>query len=369
MFSIERIGQMDHIKIIKRAFHITRVYRVLWIFGILLALTAGSGGGGSENPWIRFDAGRNDGFPFFEGGQIPWNWAELSAVVIPVGIALLCLGLLLAVAFAIVRYVSETAVVRMVDQFEKTEEKVSFREGFRLGWSRPAWRMFLIDLLIGVTTVLVVILLGLIAAAPLLLWLTRSETVGILGTVVTVGLALLFIFFVILAAILVSVLVQFFRRACVLEDLGVIESIRRGFSLVRKRLGDVAVMALILFGIGLGWLIVMIPVYVLLALAGALIGGIPGLGAGLLADLVAGGAWPWIVGFGVGLPIFLLVFGLPALFLNGLLKTFVSSSWTLTYRELLATEDGSPAADTSPGTPELPASPSAPEDSPLPAGS
>jgi len=354
---------MDHIKIIKRAFQITRVYRALWIFGILLALTASGGGGGSGNTGLRFDGSRNGEFPFFEGSQIPWTWEEISAVVIPVGIALLCLGLLLAVAFTIVRYVSETAVVRMVDQFEKTEEKASFREGFRMGWSRPAWRLFLIDLLLGVTTVLVVILLGLIAAAPLLLWLTGSDTAGILGTAVTVGFALLFIFLGILAAIAVSVLVQFFRRACVLEDLGVFDSIRRGFALVRKRLGDVAVMALILFGIGLGWFILMIPVYVLLALAGVLVGGLPGLGAGLLADLVAGGAWPWIVGFGIGLPIFLLVFGLPALFLNGLLKAFVSSSWTLTYRELLTMENGDAAAGRSPGELALPAPPSEPEES------
>jgi hypothetical protein len=338
---------MDHIKIIKRAYQITKVYRALWIFGILLALTAGGGGGGSGNPWIRFDSGRNGGFPFFEGDRLPWSWEEVYAVLIPVGIALLCLGLLLAVGLTIVRYVSETAVVRMVDQFENTEEKVSFREGFRMGWSRPAWRMFLIDLLVGVCTVLAVILLGLIAAAPLLLWLTRSDTFGILGTAVTVGLAVLFIFLGILAAIAVSVLIQFIRRACVLEDLGVFESIRRGLALVRKRLGDVAVMAVILFGIGLGWLIVMIPVYVLLALAGVLVGGLPGLGAGLLADLVTEGAWPWIVGLGVGLPIFLLVFSLPALFLNGLLRTFVSSSWTLMYRELLTTENGGAGVDPS----------------------
>ncbi len=35
---------MDHIRILRRAFQITRAYRALWLFGILVALTAARGG-------------------------------------------------------------------------------------------------------------------------------------------------------------------------------------------------------------------------------------------------------------------------------------------------------------------------------------
>ena len=40
---------MDHVKILKQAWEITRHYRALWVFGIILALTSGTfwGGGGS----------------------------------------------------------------------------------------------------------------------------------------------------------------------------------------------------------------------------------------------------------------------------------------------------------------------------------
>jgi len=34
----------------------------------------------------------------------------------------------------------------MVDGHETMGEKVGFRQGWRLGWSRSAWRLFLIDL-------------------------------------------------------------------------------------------------------------------------------------------------------------------------------------------------------------------------------
>jgi hypothetical protein len=335
---------MDHIKIIKRAFHITKIYRALWLFGILLALTTGinangsaSGGGGGGD-----GGGNGNNFNPFPGGApyLSGNWEAFAMELIPIAVALICLALLLAVVLTILRYVSETAVITMVDRYEETEEEVGFREGWRLGWSRPAWRMFLIDLVIGVATAVGIVLLGLIAVAPLLLWLTRNDTVGVLGTIGAIGLGLVFIFLVILIVIALSILSQFFRRACVLEDLGVFDSMRRGWKVARGRLGDTIVMALILFAIGLGAFIVLIPVYILLGLAGLLIGGIPGLAAGFLTSLFSGGALPWMVGAAVGVPLFLLVFALPALFLNGLLKVFASSSWTLTYRELLALENG-----------------------------
>ena len=34
-------------KILKRAWHILWNYRILWLFGVLLALTSGGGGGGN----------------------------------------------------------------------------------------------------------------------------------------------------------------------------------------------------------------------------------------------------------------------------------------------------------------------------------
>ena len=44
---------MDHVKVLKRAWEILWRYRVLWVFGIILALTAG--GGTPGNPLLRGD--------------------------------------------------------------------------------------------------------------------------------------------------------------------------------------------------------------------------------------------------------------------------------------------------------------------------
>ncbi len=49
-----------------------------------------------------------------------------------------------------------------------------------------------------------------------------------------------------------------------------------------------------------------------------------------------GAAQPILTGFSVGVPLFLLLIILPLLLLGGLKEVFVSSTWTLTYRELRA---------------------------------
>ncbi len=153
----------------------------------------------------------------------------------------------------------------------------------------------------------------------------------------------LVILFFILVAIVLSVVMQFIRRAAVMEDLGVFESIRRGFVLVRQRLGDIVIMALIMFAVGLGWVVISIPVFILLLLAAVVLGGLPALLVGVITSLFTQGALPWIVAALVGLPIFLLVLIVPGSFVGGLYQTFISSTWTLTYREVVALGGARPA--------------------------
>jgi hypothetical protein len=356
---------MDHFKIIKRAFQITWFYRALWIFGFILALTAGGSSGGGGGGGGNGGSGSNGLLP--PGMMFPGlTTQELVSIAISLCLALVCLALLLIVVFVIARYVAETAVMRMVDHHETTGEQVGVRQGFRWGWSRPAARLFVIDFLIGVGMLVAILLLALIAAAPLLLWLTNVNALRTIGTIGAIGLGLALFTLWILAAIVLSVLRQFFYRACVLEGLGVDDSFRRGFALARQRALDALIIALILFGIGLGWFILMIPIFILLAIAGALLGGLPGLAIGFGSSLFLNGAWPWAIGALVALPIFLLVFVVPLVFLNGLLKVFISTTWTLTYREARALESppigaaGPPAGGLEPGLESnIPATPEA----------
>jgi len=350
---------MDHIRILKRAFSITTSYRALWIFGILLAVTTGSRFS-SNSSWRE---GGNSA-----AGPGPWAWPHVSPDVltglIVAGVVALCVALLLTLAAVIARYVSETALLRMVDQHEATGVKVSVRQGFRLGWSRAALRLFGMDLLIGLSALIAFLLLIGVAAAPLLVWLTDSTPARVLGTIVAVALVVVVVFAAILTAIALSLLTQFWHRAVVLEGHGLNAAVRRGWQLLRQRLGDVLIMGLIVFGLELAATIVMIPVFFLLLAVAAISGGLPALLIYAVASLVAQGTAPWIAALIVGVPIFIVVMAIPLLVAGGLMQTFQSSTWTLTYRELLALEAARPAPVDLPPAPEasdLPPAPSAAE--------
>jgi hypothetical protein len=361
---------MDHMKILKRAWRILWSYKALWVFGIIVAITTssgnsgsgartGGGGGGGDNafqfnppPEIERELeqlgealGEFFGGLFGEGavGPVPGG---IAGGIIALLIGLFCVGIILGIAFAIARYVSQNALILMVDDHEETGERRTVGKGFRMGWSRPAWRFFLIDLVIGIPVAVVVILLFAIAAAPLLLWITEVNALGILGTVATVGLGLIAILVTIVIAVVVGLLSKFARRAAALEDLGVFEAIRRGFDVLKADLGTVGMMWLIMVGVGIAQAIVTVPAALVSVAAGALFGGLFLLLGRVIAGLFTTGAVSWIFGAIVAVPVFLLTLIAPLGFLGGLFETFKSTVWTLSYRELTlvdTTVDETPA--------------------------
>lgn len=327
---------MDHFRIIKRAWHITWNYRVLWIFGFLLALTTGGRGGGGSGSGYRMD--ENDIRRWFPGGEfnlpgLTQTFQDLIGAVLSLIILLACLGIIFSILFTIARYVSETSLFRMINQHEEDETKYTVKEGFRLGWSRSAFNLFLMDLIVGLAGFIVFVLLFLIAAIPLLSWLVDNDVIRTIGTVASASFALLVIFLAILTGIVISLVMQFARRVCVLENRGIIESLQDGFNMVRTRLADSVIMGLILFGIGLAFGILMIPVVILLVLLASILGGLPGLLAYWIASQALEGIAPYVIGTVIFLPIFLLVVIIPSSIIGGIYETFKSSVWTLTYRE------------------------------------
>jgi len=336
---------MNHSKILKRAWHILWNYKTLWIFGIILAITAPSPG----NQGAQF---RTSGQDFQNSQQWPMSpeihseLRELEQLLnsgfteanfqawVAVGIAVLCLVFLLFIAFAIFRYVSQVAMIRMVDQYERSGEKVNWRSGFRLGWSRSAWRLFLFNLLVVV--IMAVVFIGLFAfvSIPVLLGVMGGGKPSIVGIIATIGLAFMVIFLAIIISTALSLFYEIYRRVVVLEDAGVVEAFRLGWQFLRRNFKDTFLMWLLLLGIRIGTAILMIPIVFLVLGIGLVVGG--GTGAGLffavqaLASTGAGVA----VAVTIGLILFITVIVVPMAFLGGLRQTYFSSAWTLTYREL-----------------------------------
>lgn len=340
---------MEYSRILKRALEITWRYRALWLFGALIALFAG-GGASSSSFNYSFD-GRDLGTvpPFQMQPQVdPAAVATAILLLVLIGIAL---AVLFFVVGTILRYISETALMRMVDDLEETGRKHTWRNGFRLGWSQRSLRLFVIDLIFGIPVAIMFVALFFFALTPLILWATGDTTAGVLGTVATVGLFLLVILLAILIALVLSLLRPFFYRMAVLEDRGIFNSIGEGFRLVRRHLGKAVAMWLLLVAIQIAWGIAMIPVVFVVVVIGLLIGGLPALAVGALVGAVTQGALPWLLAALVGVPLFLLVTGIPLLLLGGLIQVYLSTAWTLTFRELRALDRlgaGAPPPDTTP---------------------
>jgi hypothetical protein len=250
----------------------------------------------------------------------------------------------------------------MVDAAEETGERLGLRRGLRFGFSRTAWRLFLIDLLLFLVRALVLLVLLALALSPLLLWFTRSTPARVAGTVAAVGLFFLWFLGTLAVGAVLSLLVQVMRRACAVDGLGVRASIRRGLATVKGNLKQTLVVWLVWMGVRLAWMLAAVPAMVAILpvtlafiLAGALIGGVPSAVVGGLLTPFLEGPFPWIVGGVVGLPLFILVMITPMLFLGGLVEVYKSGVWTLTYRELRAAEAPEPSAASEGVSASLPA--------------
>jgi hypothetical protein len=353
-------------KILKRAWHILWNYKVLWIFGILLAITAGGGGGngGGGNSGYKFNGNVGNGNTYQDA---PWlqefnNWAQQNldplfthplehiATFIWIGVGLLLFILVVSAIFAIIRYVSETSVIRMVNEHEQTGTKVGFKQGWKMGWSRAAFRMWLIDLILGLPALLFVLLLLGLGVAVYFSVTNGSQVTAVSGVVAAIGCAFLFIFAFVVLMIALGLLRHFFVRMAALENVGVGESFRRGWQMFKRNWKSAALMWLVMLGIGIGLTIagfivffLLIPVYIILAVPGLIVAAIPALVAFGITSLFASGPLTWIIALFVGLPFLFLVLVSPLLLIGGWVQIFSSSVWTLTYREMKALESVAPA--------------------------
>ncbi len=352
-------------KILKRSWNILWNYRILWIFGFMLALTGGGAGVGNKGTGYQFSSNRsinwgNGNNPNFQPGPF-WraltDWFNQNitplfshpyqhvTTFIWIGVAFLLFILIVGVIAAFIRYVSETAVIRMVDEYEQTGTKVGFKQGWKMGWNRRAFRMWVIDLIINLPVILFIALLVILGVLIFFSLINGSTALAIGGTIAVIGCAFLFIFAVIVIMVFLSLLRQFFVRAAALEKAGIGESFRRGWAMFKNNWKSAALMWLVMLGFGIGFGIVgmilfflLIPAYLILVLPAALVAAIPAAIALGITSIFASGPLAWIVAVLVALPFFFLVTLAPLILVSGWIMIYTSGVWTLTYREIKALE-------------------------------
>jgi hypothetical protein len=338
---------MNYTKILKRSWDILWSYKALWIFGIILAFTSASGyNGGGSGGRSSFNANNNNGnFNFNLPSDIRSDlenffqslnrmfFAENRSTLIGIIIAVSVIILLLVVISRIANYVSQTALIKMVNTYETSGEKVNWRQGLRLGWSRQAWQLFLINLVIYLPLMLITLVFVACAVLPVGLSMISKNEPTAPGIIATIGLFFLVFFILAVIGFILSLFMEVIYRECVLKGSGVIASIRQGWKKVIHNIKEVFFMWLSLSGIGLGFFLVGIPVVILLIGIALVAGGGVGVLTYFIAHAVSTTAG-WIVAAVVGGTLFVAIFSIPKLFIDGLYKTYTSSVWTLFYREI-----------------------------------
>ena len=228
---------MDYGRVINRAVNIVWENKFLILLGILAALGSGTlggggGGGGGGN-------GSGNGQPFADPGQFDPAIGGLAAGAL---IVLLCVVALVAIALWVVSTVARGGLIASVDDIE-SGQKSSFGEAWRAGWQK-IWTLLGIGFLPALPGLLLFVL-GVFALGTYggILALFGEEFAAPLGIAELGILGTLFACIVMPIVLLLTILRNFAERACMLEDLGVIDAYRRGASVLMANLGE----ALILF--------------------------------------------------------------------------------------------------------------------------
>jgi hypothetical protein len=295
---------MDFGYVLRRAWQIIWKFKVLWLFGILASCGQATGSNGSNSSY-QFSGGDSN-FP----NQFERFFNQLDPAVITI---LIIVGVIIMLALVVLAIllgtVGRVGLIRGTVKAEQGAEHLTFGELWRDGLSY-FWRVFGLNLLIGLIIFVVVlaifipgVILSVITAGIFALCL-----IPLVCLIVPVGWA-------------VTVVVEQANIALVVENLGIMDAIKRGWQVVRENIGSMIVMSLILgLGVGLiGGAIIGLPILLVIAPM------IAGYATGTANAIQTG----WIV-----TGVFFLIY-LPFLLLfSGILRSYTSSAWTLTYIRL-----------------------------------
>jgi hypothetical protein len=327
---------MDYSAIIKRSVELTWRNKLLWVFGILVAVF--TGGAGNAGQGLQYTFNQQDverwsrSMPY--GGDLPWR--QLAALGAGVILFLVFVGLIMIAVSIIVAYTSEGALVAAADDLDGGR-KPTFREAVGRGWQRFL-RLFAQDLIIGLITfvvgLLVLLAYALVAGlllAPGIVAVTADGTIRVLGIIwlVLLGLVVILGLILLMAAVGAgqSLVRAYAMRASVLNLEGVFDALGSAWALLRSRLRESLTMWLWMALVSLGIGLLMVPIGLLIA-----------------AMLVVPAAGAYALGRSAVLPALIIVpllalLAILVVWLGGLYTAFQSTVWTLTYNQLAGRRD------------------------------
>ncbi|GAB4416867.1 MAG: hypothetical protein Kow002_03000 [Anaerolineales bacterium] len=293
-------------EVLTRAWQITWKYKVLWIFGILASCSQGSGsGGGGGN--TGFQTGPSDSSLPPELRQFGYQMQSFGEWALDNWWIFIVIGLVILLLIAVTVFLGAIGRIGLIKGSYQAEieapESINFGELFSA--SVPYfWRVFGLSFLIGLAFLL--LLLPLVAFGVLTAGVGFLCILPLICLLIPVGWA-------------VAVLIEQANRAIVLEDLGILDALKRGWEIVKSNVGVLIIMSLILFGINfVVGLLIALPI--ILVVFPTVFAFAMGNGESLTPLYVAG------ICICLYIPVSWLA--------SGILNTFTQSSWTLTYMQL-----------------------------------
>lgn len=305
---------MDYMATIKRGWQLTWNNKFLWVLGFLAALGSGSGFSNSN-----YSANSSDA-----GAMAAWMTPERIAAMTAGLIAFGCIAFIVGIILWLVSLSARGGLIAGVAQLERGATAPTMGSAFRMGWRR-------IGRLVGMTLVLYVVpailfgvvMAGFLGAAGGLAYFSNSANdpgamMAGLGGVALVFMCLLCLLIPI--AIALSLVYAFAFRGIILRDLGVMDSIRHGWQVVRKNLGEILLLGLAFFLIGILILIVTAAIIAPIALlVGVPMVALMESNATFLQGLLA------VLGLVLGLIVFALI--------SAITTAWQSATFTLAYMQ------------------------------------
>lgn len=307
---------MNYGEVLSKAWKIIWHNKVLWIFGIMAGCSGSTGGSGN-----------------FQFRQTMQDNGELSQQIqrfiesIPVYVwVLLALGVLLLIVLGLyLGTIGRIGLVLGTVRGDDGQQKQTL--GKLWGDSQPYfWRMFLLNLLVGILSLVI----ALIIFVPTVILTVLTAGIGVICLIPLICVLAI-------AVWVVSIIVEQAAAALVIENLGPIDALRRGWTVFRANLGALVVIALIIsIGSFLISLVLAVPMVItLLPIMIQMMNGDPFSMTGI--------TWASVGLLALYLPVLLVV--------NGIIIGYIRSVWTLCFRRLTAV---SPPVSLTPASPEPP---------------
>jgi len=249
---------MDYGKLFSKAWDLVWKNKFLILLGVLVAIGSAGGGGGSQRA-----AGERNGFdlqnPLNFNFQVPFQDLGLPVPTMIVAGILAVIVLLIGLALWVLSITSRGGLISGANDLSQGKQS-TFGDAFQAGWSKI---LRLIG--IGIIPVIPLILLGIIGLSSMGIYGGLQHVINS-GEVITAPRTGLFLPVGVLTCLLVplalalSLLRTFANRACMLENMGVIESYRRGSEVLTGNLGPAIVLFLVQIAISIGiWLVLLLP--------------------------------------------------------------------------------------------------------------